>query len=51
MNQAAYYSATLTYLNAVEAAHSVEPDKVMNELHQMTINDMFTPAAKSAPTA
>jgi branched-chain amino acid transport system substrate-binding protein len=46
MNQAAYYSATLAYLNAVKAAHSVEPDKVMNELHKMTIKDMFTTGGK-----
>src|ERR1700691_3497138 len=31
MNQAAYYSATLTYLNAVKAANSTDPDKVMAE--------------------
>src|SRR5664280_2075570 len=28
MNQAAYYSATITYLNAVKAANSTDPDKV-----------------------
>lgn len=43
MTQAAYYSATLTYLNAVKAAKSTDPDKVMAELHKTKINDMFTP--------
>lgn len=42
MNQAAYYSATLTYLNAVKAAGTTEPDKVMTELRKMKIDDMFT---------
>jgi branched-chain amino acid transport system substrate-binding protein len=43
MTQAAYYSATLTYLNAVKTANSVDPDKVMAELHKTKIDDMFTP--------
>jgi branched-chain amino acid transport system substrate-binding protein len=42
MTQAAYYSATLTYLNAVKAANSTDSDKVMAELHKMKIDDMFT---------
>ena len=42
MNQAAYYSATLTYLNAVKAAGTTDPDKVMDELHKAKIDDMFT---------
>jgi branched-chain amino acid transport system substrate-binding protein len=46
MLQAAYYSATLTYLNAVKTANSTDADKVMAELHQMTINDMFTADGK-----
>jgi branched-chain amino acid transport system substrate-binding protein len=46
MNQAAYYSATLTYLNAVKAANSTDPDKVMAELHKATIDDMFTTGGK-----
>jgi len=46
MNQAAYYSATLTYLNAVKAAHSTDPDKVMAELKKAKINDMFTENGK-----
>jgi branched-chain amino acid transport system substrate-binding protein len=41
-NQAGYYSATLSYLNAVKAAGSTDPDKVMAELHKMKIDDMFT---------
>ena len=41
MNQAAYYSATLTYLNAVKAAGTTDPDKVMAELHKAKIDDMF----------
>ena len=42
MNQAAYYSATLTYLNAVKAAGTTDPDKVMTELRKTKIDDMFT---------
>lgn len=42
MNQAAYYSATLTYLNAVKAAGTTDSDKVMAELKKAKINDMFT---------
>lgn len=44
MTQAAYYSATLTYLNAVKAARTTNPDKVMAELHKAKINDVFTPS-------
>ncbi|HEY1941634.1 MAG TPA: ABC transporter substrate-binding protein [Roseiarcus sp.] len=40
--QAAYYSATLTYLNAVKAVGSTDPDKVMAELHKTKVDDMFT---------
>ena len=42
MPQAAYYSATLTYLNAVKAAGSTDPDKVMEQLHKTKIDDVFT---------
>jgi branched-chain amino acid transport system substrate-binding protein len=42
MLQAAYYSATLTYLNAVKAANSTDSEKVMAELHKAKIDDMFT---------
>jgi branched-chain amino acid transport system substrate-binding protein len=41
MNQAAYYSATLHYLNAVKAVGSTDPDKVMAEMKKAKINDMF----------
>jgi branched-chain amino acid transport system substrate-binding protein len=39
--QAAFYSATLSYLNAVKAAGTTDADKVMAELHKMKINDAF----------
>jgi branched-chain amino acid transport system substrate-binding protein len=42
MNQAGYYSATLTYLNAVKGAGTTDADKVMDELHKAKIDDMFT---------
>ncbi|MGA2496033.1 MAG: ABC transporter substrate-binding protein [Roseiarcus sp.] len=42
MPQAAYYSATLTYLNAVKAAGTTDPDKVTAELHKAKIDDIFT---------
>jgi branched-chain amino acid transport system substrate-binding protein len=42
MNQAGYYSAVMTYLNAVKAAGTTDSDKVMAELHKMKIDDMFT---------
>jgi branched-chain amino acid transport system substrate-binding protein len=41
-NQAAYYSATLTYLKAVKAAGTTDADKVMEQLHETKIDDMFT---------
>jgi branched-chain amino acid transport system substrate-binding protein len=41
-NQAAYYSATLVYLNAVKAAGTADPDKVIEALHKAKIDDMFT---------
>lgn len=40
--QAAYYSATLTYLNAVKAAGTTDSDKVMAELKKAKINDVYT---------
>ena len=46
MTQAAYYSATLTYLNAVKAAKTTDSDKVMAELHKAKIDDMFTSNGK-----
>jgi branched-chain amino acid transport system substrate-binding protein len=39
--QAAVYSATMAYLNAVKAAGTTDSDKVMDELHKMKINDAF----------
>ena len=42
MNQAAYYSATTTYLNAVKAANTTDADRVMDELHKVKIDDVFT---------
>ncbi|MFA7438441.1 ABC transporter substrate-binding protein [Castellaniella sp.] len=41
-NHAADYSATLTYLKAVEAAGSDDPDKVMAQLRTMQIDDMYS---------
>jgi len=41
MNQAGYYSATLTYLKAVKAVGTTDSDKVMAELKKTKINDMF----------
>jgi branched-chain amino acid transport system substrate-binding protein len=41
MDQAGYYSATLTYLKAVKAAGTTDSDKVMAELKKTKINDMF----------
>jgi branched-chain amino acid transport system substrate-binding protein len=42
MNQAAYYSATLAYLNAVKSVGATDGDKVMEQLHKTKIDDMFT---------
>jgi branched-chain amino acid transport system substrate-binding protein len=39
--QAAFYSATLTYLNAVKAVGSTDSDKVLEQVHKTKINDMF----------
>jgi branched-chain amino acid transport system substrate-binding protein len=47
--QAAFYSATLAYLNAVKAAGTADSDKVMNELHKMTISDAFVHSARIRP--
>ncbi|HEY1724796.1 MAG TPA: ABC transporter substrate-binding protein [Steroidobacteraceae bacterium] len=41
MDQSGAYSATLTYLKAVKAVGSTDPDKVMAELKKTKINDMF----------
>ncbi|NEX61896.1 ABC transporter substrate-binding protein [Noviherbaspirillum galbum] len=42
MLQAADYSATMTYLNAVKAAGTDDADKVMAKLKSTKISDMFT---------
>ena len=39
--QAAFYSATLTYLNAVKAVGTTDSDKVMEQVHKTKINDVF----------
>ncbi|MDR6537903.1 ABC transporter substrate-binding protein [Variovorax soli] len=39
--QAADYSATMTYLKAVEAAKTTDSDKVMEQLKKMQINDFY----------
>jgi len=41
MIQAAYYSSTIAYLNAVKAAGTTDSDKVMEQLHKLKINDFF----------
>jgi branched-chain amino acid transport system substrate-binding protein len=46
---AAFYSATLTYLTAVKAAGTTDADKVMDQLHKMTINDAFVHNATIRP--
>lgn len=40
--QAAYYSATLTYLKAVQKVGSTDGEKVMAELRSAKIDDMYT---------
>ena len=45
-SQAAYYSATMTYLNAVKAVGTTDSGKVMEQLHKTKVNDMFV---KDAP--
>ena len=42
MDQAGFYSATLTYLRAVKAAGTTDSDPVMAQLKKLRINDMFT---------
>ncbi len=39
--QAAFYSATLTYLNAVKAVGTTDSGKVMEQNHKTKVNDMF----------
>ena len=40
--QAATYSATLNYLNAVKAVGSTDPDKVMAQIKKTPVDDMYT---------
>jgi branched-chain amino acid transport system substrate-binding protein len=47
--QAAFYSATLTYLNAVKAVGTTDPEKVMDQLHKTRVNDMFVKDAPIRP--
>jgi branched-chain amino acid transport system substrate-binding protein len=42
MDQAGYYSATLTYLKAVKAVGGTDPEKIMAQLKKARISDMFT---------
>ncbi|RJG02947.1 ABC transporter substrate-binding protein [Noviherbaspirillum sedimenti] len=46
MNQAAAYSATMHYLNAVKSVGSAQPDAVMAHMKKTTISDMFTKSGK-----
>ena len=41
-NQAAYYSATMTYLNAVKVVGATDADKVMDQLRKTKVDDMYT---------
>ena len=47
--QAADYSATLTYLNAVKALGSDDTDKVNAQLRKTTINDMYAKGGTIRP--
>ena len=40
-NQAAYYSATMTYLNAVKVVGATDADKVMDQLRKTKVDDMY----------
>lgn len=40
--QAADYSATLFYLNAVKAANTDDAEKVLDQMHKSKVNDMYT---------
>lgn len=43
MSQAANYSSTMHYLNAIEAAGTDDPDAVSEAMREMPISDFFTP--------
>lgn len=47
--QAADYSATMTYLNAVKAVGTDDPDKIMTQLKTAKINDMFAKGGTIRP--
>ncbi|HEY0848164.1 MAG TPA: ABC transporter substrate-binding protein [Noviherbaspirillum sp.] len=49
MLQAADYSATMHYLNAVKAANSDDPDKVMAQMKKTKINDFFAKGGEIRP--
>jgi branched-chain amino acid transport system substrate-binding protein len=46
MAQAADYSSTMFYLNAVKEAGTDDPDKVSAKMREMTVSDMFTKHGK-----
>ncbi len=46
MAQAADYSSTVFYLNAVKEAGTDDPDKVSAKMREMTVNDMFAKNGK-----
>ncbi len=46
MSQAGYYSAVTTYLNVVKKIGTTDGDKVMAELKNSTVNDMFATNGK-----
>ncbi|MGF1621624.1 MAG: ABC transporter substrate-binding protein [Rhodomicrobiaceae bacterium] len=46
MAQAADYSSTMFYLNAVKEAGTDDPDKVSEKMREMTVNDVFTKNGK-----
>ncbi|MES2760162.1 MAG: ABC transporter substrate-binding protein [Pseudomonadota bacterium] len=49
MLQAADYSATMTYLNAVKATGTDDADKVMAQLKKTKVNDMFAKNGEIRP--
>jgi branched-chain amino acid transport system substrate-binding protein len=49
MLQAADYSATMTYLNAIKAVGTDDSDKVMAQMKKTKINDMFTKGGEIRP--
>ncbi|WP_420475401.1 ABC transporter substrate-binding protein [Noviherbaspirillum sp. ST9] len=49
MLQAADYSATMHYLNAVKAINSDDPDKVMAQMKKTKINDFFAKGGEIRP--